>query len=152
MKLTSSVFEHNKEIPTVYTCDGSDTNPPFTIDDVPDTAVSLALIMEDPDVPAHVREDRMWDHWLVWNIPPETNVILEGYEPPGVHGTGTSGNRIYHGPCPPDGAHRYMFKLYALDTILSLSEGASKTELLAAMEGHIIDTNELVGIYTRARV
>ncbi|MEX1112476.1 MAG: YbhB/YbcL family Raf kinase inhibitor-like protein [Candidatus Andersenbacteria bacterium] len=149
MKLTSPVIKEGESIPSVYTCDGSDVNPPLNISDVPAEAQSLTLIMEDPDVPSDVREDNMWDHWLVWNIPPETTAISEGYEPKGVHGTGTSGNLHYHGPCPPNGQHRYFLKLYALDAMLDLPEKSSKTELLAAMEGHVIATAQLMGVYTR---
>ena len=149
MKLTSSAFEHATPIPKDYTCDGKNINPPLTITDVPDDAKSLVLIMEDPDVPKHLRSDGMWDHWVIFNIPPDTRHIPEGQEPPGVHGRGTAGNTSYHGPCPPDREHRYFFKLYALDAMLDLEEGASKHEVELQMNAHILEQKELIGFYHR---
>jgi len=147
MKITSSNFEN--KIPSKYTCDGEDTNPQLSFTGVPENAKTLVLIMDDPDVPKHLREDGMWDHWIVFNIPPETSGINEGQEPPGTHGKGTSGNLKYHGPCPPDREHRYFFKLYALDSSLDLPEGSSKKEVEEAMQNHIIEKTELVGLYER---
>ena len=92
----------------------------------------------------------MWDHWLVWNIPPEINEILEGQEPQGVTGKNTGGKFGYQGPCPPDREHRYFFKLYALDTTLDLSaETTTKADLEKAMEGHVLEQTELMGRYNR---
>ena len=144
MKLTSLVFESNGAIPTVYTCDGSDINPPLTIEDLSQEAKSLTLIMEDPDAPTGT-----WNHWIVFNIPPTTNEIKEGVPPEGVYGAGTNGAVGYHGPCPPDKEHRYFFKLYALDTTLGLPEGVTKEQVLEAMNGHIIEEAELMGTYSR---
>lgn len=149
MKLSSSAFQHNGSIPSKYTCDGDNVNPPLSIVDAPEETQSFVLIMEDPDVPKHLREDGMWDHWVVFNIPPDTTEIMEGQEPKGVHGTGTSGNSAYYGPCPPDREHRYFFKLYALDVMLDLTEGSSKSDIEMAMEGHVLDKTELVGKYNR---
>ena len=149
MQLKSEAFENKGLIPAQFTCDGADVNPALEISDVPKRAQSLALIMDDPDVPKNLREDGMWDHWIVFNIPPNTFVIEQGNEPIGIHGQGTSGNMNYHGPCPPDGEHRYFFKLFALDTRLTLKEGVSKTEVEKAMGGHIIEQAELVGKYSR---
>ena len=149
MKISSFVFENNGFIPAQYTCDGPDINPPLNIEGVPEEAKSLVIIMDDPDVPKSVREDGNWDHWIVFNIPPDTTQIIEGQEPVGIHGRGTSGNLKYHGPCPPDGEHRYIFKLYALDIELDLMEGATKKEVEAAMEGHVIEEAKLVGRYKR---
>lgn len=147
MDISSKVFGHNQIIPKLYTCDGEDINPQLTISDVPKQAKSLVIIMDDPD--AIKPAGKIWDHWIVFNIPPDTIEISEGQEPQGIHGLGTSGNYDYHGPCPPDAVHRYFFKLYALDTMLDLKEGASKTELEQAMQGHIIDRAELIGLYNR---
>ena len=147
MKLTSSAFEDGAKIPSTYTCDGEDSNPPLSISGVPDNAKSLALIMDDPD--AMKPAGKVWDHWIVFNIPPATTDILEGQEPEGVHGKGTSGNLDYHGPCPPDAEHTYLFKLYALDTPLALAEGATKKEVEEAMEGHILAQTVLKGRYER---
>jgi len=147
LKLTSSKFNNNESIPSEYTCDGSDINPPLKISGMPENAKSLTLIMDDPDVPKHLREDGMWDHWIKFNIPPNTTTINENEEPDGISGLGTSIK--YHGPCPPDRQHRYFFKLYALDTILNLDEGVSKQEVEEAMKGHIIEQAELIALYKR---
>lgn len=147
MKLTSSAFENNQALASKYTCDGSDTNPPLEISDVPSQAKSLVLIMDDPD--AIKPAGKIWDHWIIFNIPPKTTQILEGQEPEGVHGLGTSNNLNYHGPCPPDGQHRYFFKLYGLDTMLNLKEGVSKQVVETAMEGHIIVQVDLIATYNR---
>lgn len=150
MQLTSTTFANNGAIPAKYTCDGEDVNPPLTIAGVPEGTKSLVLIVDDPDVPKSIREDGIWDHWVVFNIPPDTTEISAGTEPAGVHGKGTSGDTGYHGPCPPDGQHRYFFKLYALDTVLNLGEGAGKAEVEQAMTGHILEQIELIGLYERA--
>ena len=149
MKLSSSAFEEGGKIPSKYTCDGDNINPSLEISDLPPGAKTLALIMEDPDVPKNLRPDGMWDHWIVFNIPPDTSEIPEGQEPRGTHGEGTSGNQNYNGPCPPDREHRYFFKLFALDSTLELKEKAKKPELEKAMEGHILEKAELMGTYER---
>ena len=147
MKIISKAFENNSLIPAKYTCNGENVNPPLEFVDVPAEAKSLVLIMDDPDVPSQVREDRMWDHWVKFNIPPSVKFIKENSEPEGIAGIGTSNNLKYHGPCPPDRKHRYFFKLYALDTKLNLSEGTTKTEVEKAMSNHIIAQAELIGLY-----
>jgi Raf kinase inhibitor-like YbhB/YbcL family protein len=147
MKLSSPVFEHRGKIPSKYTCNGKGINPPLDISGVPSAAKSLVLIMEDPDVPKNLRPDGMWDHWIVFNMPPDTKEIREGQEPRGIHGEGTGGNLGYMGPCPPDREHRYFFKLFALDSNLDLQKGAKKAEVEKAMEGHVLDRAELLGLY-----
>lgn len=149
MKITSSVFENNGIIPAKYTCDGENISPPLQISGVPAGAKSLALIMDDPDVPKNLRPDGMFDHWVVWNIPANTSVILEGVVPTGAVGKNTGGDARYTGPCPPDREHRYFFKLYVLDTMLSLAAGASKADLEKAMEGRVLAKAELMGRYAR---
>jgi Raf kinase inhibitor-like YbhB/YbcL family protein len=150
MKLASPIFENGGNILSKYTCDGQNINPPLSINEVPPEAKSLALIMEDPDVPRQIRRDGMWDHWVVFDMPAAANTeIKEGQEPQGTHGRGTNGEMNYFGPCPPDREHRYFFKLFALDTRLNLSEGASKNEVFSAMKGHIIAQAELMGRYQR---
>lgn len=146
LKLTSSAFANNGKVPARYTCDADDINPPLAVSGVPEGAKSLVLIMDDPDAPVG-----MWDHWVVFNIPLDATEVAEGKEPQGVHGKGTSGNLEYKGPCPPDREHRYFFKLYALDTELDLKEGVSKAEVERAMETHILDKAELIGLYERSR-
>lgn len=149
MKISSPTFTNEGKIPSPYTCDGDNVNPPLEFADVPNGTASLALIMEDPDVPKSIRPDGMWDHWVVWNIPPSTAGIDEGTLPPGVVGLSTRGVNEYGGPCPPDREHRYFFYLYALDTMLDLPEASTKADLLGAMEGHIIERAELMGRYER---
>lgn len=150
MQLTSSAFKQNDLIPRKYTCQGIDMNPPLSITDVPAEAKSLALIMDDPDVPESVRKDKMWVHWVVFNIDPKITEIPEGVPTLGVVGQNTGKMNRYMGPCPPDREHRYFFKLYALDTKLQLIEGATKQELLSAMEGHILEKCELIGRYNKS--
>lgn len=149
MRITSSAFEHEGTIPKRYTCDGENINFPLTFHDVPKTAKSLVIIMDDPDVPKYVREDQMWDHWVVFNIPPETTHVDEGNEPKGTHGLDTAKTFAYYGPCPPNGEHRYFTNLYALDTELGLPKGATKKEIMKAMEGHILAKAILLGHYER---
>lgn len=152
MELKSSVFENNGKIPSKYTCDSENVNPPLIISEVPDNAKSLVLIMDDPDIPNFVKEQRGIDvfvHWVVFNIPSKTTLIEEGKEPEGILGNNSGGSLGYTGPCPPDAEHRYFFKLYALDTELDLPKGSGKKEVEAAMQGHIIEQTELVGKYER---
>src|SRR3989338_828503 len=145
MNLTSLAFQHQGKIPSKYTCDGADVNPPLAISDVPPNAKSLVLIMDDPD--AVKPAGKVWDHWIVWNIPHGTTRI-DG-EPSAVTGKGTSGYLNYHGPCPPDREHRYYFKLYALDTMLNLPEGSTKKQVEDAMKGRVLAETTLVGRYER---
>lgn len=151
MQFTSSAFKNGERIPPQYTCDGKNMSPPLEIADVPDKAKSLVIIMDDPDVPPSVREDRMWVHWVVYNIPATVKNIAENSVPPGVMGKGTGNKLAYQGPCPPDREHRYFFKLYALDTLLSLKEGATKEQVEEAMKGHILGRIDLMGRYERIR-
>jgi hypothetical protein len=129
MKLISSAFKDKGIIPSRYTCEGANVSPPLEIASIPANAKSLVLILEDPDVPEQVRSDRMWDHWIIFNMPPTTLQIPEMVGPPsGIRGKTTFGHTRYGGPCPPDREHRYFFKLYALDILLPLKEGATKKE------------------------
>ena len=145
MRLMSPAFEHDGAIPRKYTCEGSNLSPPLRLSDVPDEVVSMALIMDDPDVPLALREDGMWDHWIVYDIPPDFRQLEEGEEPNGIHGLGTAENTDYFGPCPPDTEHRYYFRVYALDTKLNLPQKASKHQVEQAMQGHVLDQAELMG-------
>ncbi len=147
MKIESEVFRNREEIPSKYTCDGRDINPPLRISGVPEEVESLVLIMDDPD--AVEPAGQVWDHWVVFNIPPSTTTIEEGREPEGVHGKGTSGNYDYKGPCPPDREHTYHFKLYALNSKLDLKRGVSKEEVESEMKGKIVGEAELIGLYER---
>lgn len=147
LSLTSSAFEHEGTIPSRFTCDGENVSPALAIAGVPEGTQSLALIMDDPD--AMKPAGKVWDHWVVFNIPPSTVEIPAGKEPEGVHGINSSGKTAYGGPCPPDAEHRYFFRLLALDAMLDVSQGATKQEVLAAAQGHIVEETTLMGRYAR---
>lgn len=149
LQLTSPAFADSAKIPTVYTCDGDNINPPLQWSDAPTGTKSFGLIMEDPDVPRNLRPDGLFVHWMVWNIPPTATLIAEHSEPMGVAGLGTGGQLGYVGPCPPHGSHRYYFRLYALDAELTLPSTIAKGELLGAMQNHILDQAELMGRYEK---
>ena len=145
MKLTSPVFIHNSNLPSQFTCDGQRINPPLEISEVPAATKSLALIVDDPDAPV-----KTFVHWLVWNIDPKTEKIDANSIPASAkQGTTSAGKTGYFPPCPPSGTHRYVFKLFALDTLLSLTPNAGKDNLEQAMQGHILDSAELIGLYKR---
>jgi len=146
MKITSSAFHEGANISSKFTCDGSDTSPPLQIAGVPPGAKSLVLIVDDPDAPGG-----LFTHWLIWNIPPHTNSIAEGSAPKGVQGANDFGKSGYRGPCPPPGTHRYSFKIFALDRELELGSGAKRSQVDAAMKGHVIAQGELVGRYARKK-
>ncbi len=153
MKLTSAAFIHDGMIPPPYTCDEQDISPPFSIEGVPAEARSLALIVDDPDAPSGD-----FVHWVVFDIVPETQTIMEGSAPVGsVQGTNDMKKVGWGGPCPPAsrqsgpaGIHHYQFKLYALDTFLYLQSSTTKKQLLAAMDGHVLNKTVLVGRYQRS--
>ncbi|MFA7208776.1 MAG: YbhB/YbcL family Raf kinase inhibitor-like protein [Parcubacteria group bacterium] len=146
MEITSAVFESDSMIPKKYTCDGQNINPPLGISDVPAEARSLALIMHDSDAPV----SGGWTHWIIFNMDPSLARIAENDVPePGVQGLNSSGSFGYRGPCPPNGTHHYEFRLYALDTELSLGGQAAKNDLEQAMKGHILQQAILVGLYER---
>lgn len=149
MKIISNAFVHGGAIPEKYTCEGEGINPPLTFIDVPQNAVSLVFIMDDPDVPSSIREDNMWNHWIIWNIDPKIDGIGENDIIDGVYGITTSGTLKYVSPCPPDREHRYFFKLYALDIKLSLIEGSSKKDVENATEEHVLAQAQLVGKYCK---
>lgn len=149
LTVLSPAFEHEGLIPSKYTCDGDNVSPPLAIDGIPKGTVSLVLVVEDPDVPWTIREDGVWDHWVVFNMPPDTTRIAEGEIPQGTLGRTTQGVRAYGGPCPPDGEHRYLFRVYALDTWLRLPEGSTKKEVLEMSKGHVLESTTLMGRYRR---
>ena len=144
MKLSSEAFENEGIIPSEYTCDGADISPQLSISDVPNSAKSLALIMDDPDAPMGT-----FVHWVVWNISPEKSTIDKGEKLQEPQGITSFGNSEYGGPCPPSGTHRYFFKLYALDSILDIAGDSNKQALEKAMEDHIIEQTSLMGKYSR---
>ena len=152
MKLESSAFGDGATIPSRYTCDGETGSPPVTISDVPKNALSVVLLMDDPDVPKAVKPDGVFDHWVLFNILTTTTIIAEGGSA-GVRGNNGAGKLGYTGPCPPPqyepSEHRYMFVLYALDSELALKEGTTKQQVLDAIEGHVLAHAQLMGRYKR---
>ncbi len=156
LKLTSSAFEHNGDMPALYTCDGRDISPPLTWTGVPANAKSLVLIVDDPDAPDPAAPRMTFVHWLLYNLPPSEGSLPAGAKasdlPPGtLLGRTDFGRTGYGGPCPPIGKHRYFFKLYALDTMLPDLKTPTKSDLLKAMNGHVIEQTELIGLYKRPR-
>ncbi len=144
MKIESPSFKNNEVIPSKYTCDGEDINPPLIISGVPNNTASLVLIVDDPDAPGGT-----WVHWTLLNIDPKTTEIAEDSVPKGAIEAMTDfGSPGYGGPCPPSGTHRYFFKLYALDVVLSLNLSATAKDIYQAMEGHVTSSAELVGLYS----
>ena len=154
LQLTSTAFAAGGMIPSRYTCDDADVSPALAWSGVPAGTKSLALICDDPDAPDPAAPRMTWVHWVLFNIPPSATGLPEAAFPhdlpSGTRQGSNDWNRIgYGGPCPPIGTHRYFFKLYALDTALDLAAGASKEQLLKAMEGHILAQAEVMGVYTK---
>jgi len=141
MKITSPVFDNNGFIPAKYTCQGEDINPPLVIESLPQGTKTLVLIVDDPDAPV-----RTWVHWVVYNIEPVTQIKENSV--PGTEVMNDSGKIAYHGPCPPSGIHRYFFKIYALDSSIERSINSAK-DLEKAMQGHILASSELIGLYKK---
>jgi Raf kinase inhibitor-like YbhB/YbcL family protein len=145
MKITSPAFEHSSFIPSKYTCDGMNINPLLKFSDIPLEAKTLLVILDDPDAPMGT-----WVHWTIWNISPKTTEISEDSCPEeGIEGMTSSGMTGYRGPCPPSATHRYFFKLYALDKTLDLKSNSHVGDMEKAIEGHIIEKAELMGLYCR---
>jgi Raf kinase inhibitor-like YbhB/YbcL family protein len=152
MIIKSEAFENNDKIPSKFACDGAGINPPFSFEEIPKNTKSLVLIMDDPDIPDFNKSRygvEVWDHWVIFNIPPETERIAEDSIPNGIVGKNTDGENKYTPPCPPDREHRYFFKLYALDTVLDISPNSKAQDLMNAMEGHILEKAELIGKYNK---
>jgi Raf kinase inhibitor-like YbhB/YbcL family protein len=151
MKLTSPAFESGDSIPVKYTCEGEDVSPPLAWSDVPDGTRSLALVCEDPDAPSGT-----WIHWVIYDIPPSFTQLSEGVPTTEVTPTGAKQGMNdfkragYGGPCPPPGkAHRYYFRIYALDIAPGLPAGATRADLQRAIEGHVLDRGELLSLFER---
>jgi Raf kinase inhibitor-like YbhB/YbcL family protein len=151
--LTSSAFRDGERVPVRHTCDGEDLSPPLGWTGVPVETRSFALISDDPDAPRGT-----WVHWLIWNLPADAVEIGEGVPPrPELpsgarQGLNDGGDLGYGGPCPPPGKpHRYFFRLYALDTALNLAPGVNRSDLEAAMAGHILGEGTIMAIYQRRK-
>ena len=154
LEITSDVFSNKGYIPDRYTCDAQDFSPSLSWSGIPSDAKSLILICEDSDAPF-----KIWIHWVLSNIPIDItelreNITKEELSSLGmIEGQNDFGKVGYKGPCPPPGnAHKYFFKLYALDTTLDLEEGATKKEIVEAMQGHILAEAKTVGLYQRRTV
>lgn len=147
--LTSSAFSSGGAIPQQYSCKGQDVSPPLAWSGAPAKTAGFALIMDDPDAPSGV-----WVHWVLWNVPAAKHSLPEGVaksdqlEDGSLQGRNSSQKIGYHGPCPPEGqTHRYFFRLYALDGKLDLAAGASRSDLDAAMKGHVLAQSEYMGTF-----
>jgi len=143
--LESDAYAYGGVIPQKYTCKGDDISPPLTWTNPPADTQSFALVFDDPDAP-----NGTWDHWLLFKLPADARALPEAAALPAgtLVGKNSWGRNDYGGPCPPGGTHRYFFRLYALDSTLSLSEGASKSDILSAMNGHILAQAKLMGTVT----
>jgi hypothetical protein len=145
MKLSSTAFAEGSAIPLKHTCDGANVSPQLSWQGAPVETKSLALIMDDPDAPSGT-----FVHWILFDVPPAFSELAEGVQRVGVPGANSYRKVGYNGPCPPPGpAHRYFFKLYALDQLLKLHPAATKAEVERAMQGHILDQVQLMGKYGR---
>ena len=154
LSITSSAFTQGGKIPRKYTCEAADSSPPLAWSGAPEGTKSLALIVDDPDAPDPAKPQRVYVHWVLYNIPPASSGIGDGGSKSGlpsgtITGTNDFGNQGWGGPCPPIGRHRYFFKLYALDTTLNLPPGKTKKDLESAMQGHTLAQAELMGTYQK---
>ena len=154
MTITSPAFSQNDPIPSQYTCTGHDISPPLQWSGVPSQAKSLVLIVDDPDAPDPKAPKMTWVHWVLYNLPPYSDGLEENVSPKALpegtlQGTNDWNSTGYGGPCPPIGRHRYFFKLYALDTVLTDLKHADKVKVEKAMQGHVLDSAELIGTYIK---
>ena len=146
--LTSPSFKSNEKIPAKFTCEGQNLNPALNFGNVPAGTKQLVLTMHDPDVPKDVVPSGYFDHWFVWDLPPNSTGIKEGAgSTMGLNGQGDPG---YLGPCPPDREHRYFFRLYAIKISLQGKTFRDRAAVEAAIKGHILAQSELVGRYDKA--
>jgi len=144
LNVTSPAFEDNQSIPEKYTCTGEGINPPLSIEGIPEGTKSLTLILDDPDAPAGT-----FDHWVIWNISPAQTKIAE-HTAPGIEGLNSDKEQGYTPPCPPPGKpHRYIFRVYALDIMLTLGAESTKKDLEKAVKGHILAEGKLMGLFAR---
>jgi Raf kinase inhibitor-like YbhB/YbcL family protein len=154
MRIESSAFTEQGEIPAKYTCEGEDLSPPLAWNGAPADTKSFALIVDDPDAPDPAAPKRVWVHWVMYDLPPATTSLPEGakHAPSGGRdGLNDWGKTGYGGPCPPIGRHRYFHKLYALDIVLGDRGQLAKAALEAAMQGHVLASAELVGTYQKKK-
>jgi Raf kinase inhibitor-like YbhB/YbcL family protein len=151
-KITSKAFSHNQEIPQKYTCQGKNVSPPLSWTGLPKGTKSLVLIVDDPDAPDPKKPKMVWDHWLLYNLPPTAKGLAEAVKDPPkgtLEGKNSWKKTGYGGPCPPIGRHRYFHKLFALDIVLKDLKTPDKKSLLEAMKGHVLEKTELIGTYKK---
>ncbi len=152
IKVTSNAFTDGAMIPAKYSCDGENASPHLKWENMPANAKTIAIIADDPDAPGGT-----WVHWLIFNLPANVKELPDGVAPEGNasavarQGTNDFKKIGYGGPCPPSGVHRYFFKVYGLDTELSLNAGATKEDLMKAMEGHVVAEGQIVGKYEKKK-
>ena len=156
MKLQSPAFAQMGEMPARFTCEGGDLSPPLTWSNLPPGTKSLALIVDDPDAPDPKAPKMTWVHWVLYNLPPQAGGLAEGVQPENLpvgalQGLNDWQRTGYGGPCPPIGRHRYFHKLYALDAVLPDLGRPSKAKLESAMQGHILEKAEWVGVYQKKK-
>ena len=154
--IESSVFQQGGSIPRRCTCDAEDVSPALRWSGAPEKTRSFALIVDDPDAPDPAKPQRVYVHWVVYNIPASATKLPENAAKSGLpagaaQGTNDWGKQTYGGPCPPIGRHRYFFKLYALDTQLTGLKNPTKAQLEKAMQGHTLDNTQLIGTYEKAK-
>jgi Raf kinase inhibitor-like YbhB/YbcL family protein len=154
LSVTSTAFEQGGSIPSRYTCEGDDTSPPLSWSGAPPATKSFALIVDDPDAPDPEKPQRVYVHWVVYNLPATTTILPENASKKGLPGNVAQGKndwnkREYGGPCPPIGRHRYFHKVYALDKELAFVTPPTKNDLLKEMEGHVLASGELMGTYQK---
>ncbi len=155
LKITSTAFQPGGAIPSKYTCEDRDLSPPLAWSGAPPGTKTFALIVDDPDAPDPAKPQRVYVHWVLYNIPataialPE-NASKKGLPRGAVQGRNDWGKVEYGGPCPPIGRHRYFFKLYALDTELTGLSAPTKSDLERAIHGHVLESGELIGTYQKA--
>jgi hypothetical protein len=156
LNLSSTAFGANAPIPPKYTCEGANVSPPLAWSGAPATARSFALIVEDPDAPDPAKPTRVVTHWVAYNIPGTTSVLAENASKSGMpagsaQGSNEQNKPAYMGPCPPIGSHRYFFKLYALDTVLTGLKNPKKADVQQAMQTHVVDSAQLIGTYQKTK-
>jgi len=156
LQFTSTAFTQGGAIPARYTCEGNDSSPPLAWSGAPAGTRSFALVVDDPDAPDPAKPQRVWVHWVVYNLPATVTGLAENASKQGLPqgaapGKNDSGKMVYGGPCPPIGRHRYFFKLYALDRELTGLKSPNKAELTKAMNGHVLANGELMGTYQKKK-
>ena len=150
LELLSNAFKNEERIPELYTCKGKEISPPLIWKNIPKDTKSYALIMDDLDTPIGIL-----NHWILYNIPPKKNQLLEdiphevNLADNSIQGRNSMRRTGYMGPCPPWGEHRYVFKLYALDTVLDINPKMNKRKLLKAIEGHVLEQSQIIGVFSK---